>query len=441
MCSFTISNKEIDLHDTNYFSQKRGPDLTNIVKINGVSILHNLLQITGEPTSQPIIDGDIICVMNGEIYNYKSFGDYDSDALCIIPLYREFGMEFAKKLDGEFAIVIIDFEKDELVLINDVFATKPLWVQSNYGEGNEFTVSSYESSVKMSGFDSAFRMWGNYAWNFRLSTMEQLGSMDLVDFDIRQWKDSYDDWIHAFENSIRKRTENTKQEMFLGLSAGYDSGAITCELNKQSKEYTAYTIVGGENLKIIDARHKEIKDGEIIHLTKAEYDNLYQRNLKDCEDFVYNDIYKNYNIKDDKASVGLAAICERANKRNQKIYFSGQGTDEIISDYGFRGKRIYDHSSFGGKFPDDLEGFFPWHSFYDGTQIQYLNKEEYVAGSYGIETRYPFLDKDLVQEFLWLSSDLKNKYYKAPLREYLYRNGFPYEEGIKTGFQADNNLR
>ena len=33
------------------------------------------------------------------------------------------------------------------------------------------------------------------------------------------------------------------------------------------------------------------------------------------------------------------------------------------------------HSDFGGKFPDDLNGFFPWLSFYDGTQVQYLSKE------------------------------------------------------------------
>jgi len=69
-----------------------------------------------------------------------------------------------------------------------------------------------------------------------------------------------------------------------------------------------------------------------------------------------------------------------------------------------------------------------------------LNKEEYVAGSYGIETRYPFLDTQLVQEFLWLSSDLKNRQYKAPLTEYLERNSYPFQKGNKTGFQADRNL-
>ncbi len=99
-------------------------------------------------------------------------------------------------------------------------------------------------------------------------------------------------------------------------------------------------------------------------------------------------------------------------------------------------KKIYKHSGFGGLFPADLNGFFPWHSFWDGTQIQYLAKEEYIAGHYGIETRYPFLDKDLVQEFLWLSADLKNSKYKSALDEYLKVNGFPYQPSEKRGFHV-----
>ena len=55
----------------------------------------------------------------------------------------------------------------------------------------------------------------------------------------------------------------------------------------------------------------------------------------DCEDFFYKDRYKNYDIKEDKASMGLGAICGRANQNNERIYLSGQGADEIISDYGF----------------------------------------------------------------------------------------------------------
>jgi hypothetical protein len=36
-------------------------------------------------------------------------------------------------------------------------------------------------------------------------------------------------------------------------------------------------------------------------------------------------------------------------------------------------------------------------------------KEECIAGSLGIETRYPFIDRKVVQEYLNLSPDLKNQ--------------------------------
>ena len=106
---------------------------------------------------------------------------------------------------------------------------------------------------------------------------------------------------------------------------------------------------------------------------------------------------------------------------------SGQGADEIISDYS-----LYpNQSTFKGKFPDRL---FVWDNFYEGCQYSYLGKEEYVAGSHAVETRYPFLDKDSVQEFLWLKPELKNKEYKAPIAEYLRREGYPFDEGKKIGF-------
>jgi asparagine synthetase B (glutamine-hydrolysing) len=70
----------------------------------------------------------------------------------------------------------------------------------------------------------------------------------------------------------------------------------------------------------------------------------------------------------------------------------------------------------------------------------YIAKEEYVAGSFGVESRYPFLDLDLVQEYLNLSVDVKNKKYKYVIHEYLLKNNFPFEQNKKIGFQANKNL-
>ena len=65
----------------------------------------------------------------------------------------------------------------------------------------------------------------------------------------------------------------------------------------------------------------------------------------------------------------------------------------------------------------------------------FIAKEEYTASLFGIETRYPFLDKYLVQEFLWLHPNLKNSKYKSALHEYLSNNNFPFAQE-KIGFNT-----
>ena len=61
-------------------------------------------------------------------------------------------------------------------------------------------------------------------------------------------------------------------------------------------------------------------------------------------------------------------------------------------------------------------------------------KEEYICGTFGIEARYPFLDKQVVQEFLSLSHHIKNSQYKSSILNYLKLNNYPFIKDIKTGF-------
>ena len=180
---------------------------------------------------------------------------------------------------------------------------------------------------------------------------------------------------------------------------------------------------------------------DTINLTAGDYNIWYNHVQNNCEDFI-SEQYNNQNIKNDKASVGLSYICNLAINDGRKIYLSGQGSDEIISDYGMFGNKIAgdQQSTFGGIFPSNLEPYFPWKNFFDGTMEMYIAKEEYVAGSFGVETRYPFLDIQVVQEFLWLTPELKNKYYKSPIHEYFIRNDFPFDNNKKIGFQANRNL-
>ena len=438
MCSFVGTNKEIkNLKLVNKFTKNRGPDKTSVQNVNGFSLVHNLLSITGEFNTQPLFhkNGDLVCMYNGEIYNYKEFGQYDSDGDCILPLYEAHGKEFVKFLDGEFAIVLLDFNKREIVFVTDTFATKPLWYAT---EGSAIGFASYESSIKELGFKTVIKMQANQMEVLDLDTLKKKSQSKIVSFDLEQHKRTYDDWVSSFVSSVEKRISGVREKVFIGLSGGYDSGAISCALEQLQAPYRAYTIVGAENLNIINERKQAIQDMVILDITKEQF--LGERNYlsTDCEDFYFNGKPA---ARTDKASAGLSFICREARKDNYKIYLSGQGADEIISDYGYGGRKIYNHSQFGGKFPSDLSTIFPWRSFYTGTQQKYLGKEECVAGSHGVETRYPFLDKQLVQEFLWLHQNLKNAKYKAPIHFFLRKNNYPFTANEKVGFRPNHKFK
>lgn len=402
MCGILVYRDE----GNNEYIKNRGI-FTYKKEFNGLTFVHNLLPITGELTPQPFIKGDIACIYNGELYNQKF---EKSDGEVLIPLYERFGILFMKELDGEFAIAIYDFKNDIALFITDQFGTKPLW-------RNGIECASYKSGV------GGLQIRPNTIEAVQISTEKTLFSYNYHKWDWNQYKDTYDDWIKAFEKAIKKRA---KDGCFIGLSSGYDSGAISNELLKQKVDFKAFSVFNNENEDVILKRAEQLKKFEevIVDFNKTK-DTLKER----IEKVRYRFCREKY-VLDDTASVGLAAICEKAHNEGRTVLLSGQGADEIIGDYKLYPKQ----SNFQGVFPDELK---EWNNFVEGTQRDYLNKEEYVGGAFAIETRYPFLDKDLVQEFLWLKPELKNKNYKAPIFEYLIKNNVPYEKEVKRGFRPD----
>ncbi len=437
MCGFICSTTNIPT-SANVHVCRRGPHYYTEVTIDGIRFSHNLLSMTGEFTVQPLMDSNrsVVCLFNGEVYNYKSFGDFASDGLCLIPLYKEYGSKFVSKLDGEFSIVIVDFKKKRVIISSDSFRTKPLWFGKR---GSDFCVGSYASCVKGCGFVPK-QVKANQCLELSFS-LKLLNKFQVTKFDLRQHKKSYDDWELAFSESVKKRASDCNSGVFIGLSSGYDSGAIACELTRLGLLFTGYSVPAAEDKSVLKARRKLVGNFKSVELTQEEFDFRKKSLGSLCDDFVCRIGRQKYSVHGDKASVGLSAICDRAVKDGNRIYLSGQGADEIISDYGHNGRKFYSHSQFGGKFPADLTTVFPWRSFYGGTQAMYLAKEELIAGAFGVEARYPFLDVQLVQEFLWLHIKYKNARYKAPIDVYLRKFDWPFKCGEKMGFRASYGLR
>ena len=108
MCGIIISSVNIDDKGNVYkYVKNRGPDRTHEVTHKGINFVHFLLHLTGELTVQPLIEDDIVCMFNGEIYNYKDIdSESKSDIYSIIKAYKIYGEGFIKKLDGEFVIIL-----------------------------------------------------------------------------------------------------------------------------------------------------------------------------------------------------------------------------------------------------------------------------------------------------------------------------------------------
>ena len=442
MCSILFSTKKVDnIDDINFYLKFRGPDYTESKIINDYLFIHNLLSITGEFTPQPYQNDNIVLIYNGEIYNYKDFGEYKSDGECLIPLYKQYGSDFIKKLDGEFAICLVDFNTNQVIISSDIFRTKPLFLSV---DEDKVGCASYKLPLEKLGFKNITKTQPNTIYTICLETNQILKQETIYEFDLKQHKLSYEDWVKAFENAIKKRIKNTDKNIFIGLSSGYDSGLIFSELVKNKHPFFSFSLMVSENEKIIyDRINLKNSEAECYTLDKNNYDYEYSHQLihQNTEPFYYtiHSSTSNYNefhtlLINDAGANNFATVCRAAKTFDCKICLSGTGADEIISDYGFNGNKIYAHSNFGGKFPENLETVFPWASFYGSTLESYIAKEEYVGGSFGIEMRYPFLDKDLVQEFLWLHQDLKNKEYKAPIDYYFIKSNYPFEKQIKRGF-------
>jgi asparagine synthetase B (glutamine-hydrolysing) len=386
---------------------RRGPDATNAFVVGDLTFVHNLLAVTGQPTAQPFVDGDIVCLFNGQIYNQ---GFVRTDGEVLIPLYRSLGASFTKQLDGEFAVALYDFGNDVALFATDPFKTKPLFI-------NGVECASYRSGV---GGEPAAP---NETVIKSLRDGRVLDRFQVRAWDLTQWNDSYDSWITAFESAVAKRA---KRGCFLGLSSGYDSGGIACALLRLGTTFKAYSFRDQEDLQVLNARAALLD----VEYMVPEADLLPWLELN-VDDELYTvettGTGAPRSILDDRASLGAAVVARRASSESRRVALSGQGSDEIISDYAPWPAQ----SELKGHFPDQLR---LWRNFNYSCQESYLMKEEYIAGAFGIENRYPYLDSALVQEFLWLSSTAKNRHYKAPLREYFVRHDFPFEENAKRGF-------
>jgi len=339
-------------------------------------------------TRQPFVSSDenVVALYNGEIYNAASFTDVgsSSDGAALIPAYRSSGTSFASLMDGEFAVVLFDYSLGQVVLAADTFGTKPLF----YSFLNEtFIIASYRSAVERIlqendyPVDQIEQLAPNTVLVFPMlppkdpsgpsliaSTPSSI--MNTTNFNLTQYKTDTADFVSAFMSSVEKRSHGLQTTPFVGLSSGYDSGAIACALASIGRVTNAYTVNGIEDIPVVEQRLGRMEELGALgkNVTISMLHDAYDSEDANSDSSIYSSYqallhtvvepysypgdlgYKRSKDKElikgsldmrrDPGAVGLGAVCRQARADDAKVYFSGTGADEIISDYGFNGKKV-----------------------------------------------------------------------------------------------------
>lgn len=146
ICGFisTVPESLETLKRMNYTLKHRGPDdhgeeIYPIEADRYVGFAHRRLSIMDLSSKghQPMhsVNRQVSVVFNGELYNFKDLklelSDYsfisDCDTEVILAAYLKWGIDFVHKINGMYAIALLDRENRKVYLIRDRIGKKPLY--------------------------------------------------------------------------------------------------------------------------------------------------------------------------------------------------------------------------------------------------------------------------------------------------------------------------
>ena len=371
---FQMSSSSVDLmkHITDMNSQlsHRGPDDSGVwiescsnrlaLGQTRLSIL-DLSNAGHQPMHDAIAKNTI--VYNGEVFNYRilnkkylnneSFESH-SDTETLLKLYRKFGVDMLKQLNGMFAFALWDSEKEELILARDRSGKKPLyftemngnfsftselkalfqlpWIKKELDEKALYDFLTFNTVLTphtmfkgISKFKPGHYMVVN---KYGIQEYESFNDLKFKKLDFSSEKELEDLVFNKLEESVRLRMIS---DVPVGafLSGGVDSSAIVALMRDNSPNEIKTFTIGFEN----QPNYNELKYAEKI---AKRYDtNHFVKNVtpNDLLDF----IPKITNIYDepqaDTTAIPIYFISQLAKQEDIKVVLNGDGPDELFSGY------------------------------------------------------------------------------------------------------------
>ena len=381
----------------------RGPDWSGIYCGGSAILAHERLSIVDpESGGQPLYTPDRkqVLAVNGEIYNHQEIrkryeGRYDfqtgSDCEVILALYRDKGIDFLEDLNGIFAFVLYDEERNEYLIARDPIGVIPLYIGYD-DDGTVYVASELKALEGQCEHYEPF-LPGHYVWSGDTAGMQRWYKRDWQDYAAVKDNPASVTAIHdALEDAVRRQLMSDVPYGVL-LSGGLDSSVISAiaekfsehriEDNSQSRAYWprlhsfAVGLKGAPDL----AKAKLVADhiGTVHH----EINYTIQEGLDALRDVIY--FIETYDVTTVRASTPMYLLARVIKSMGIKMVLSGEGADEIFGGY------LYFHKAPNAQaFHEETVRKLSKLHLYDCLRA---NKS---LSAWGVEGRVPFLDKEFL---------------------------------------------
>ena len=392
--------------------EARGPEFTAYLDISGtsVSLGFTRLAINGltEQGHQPFVQEGRYVVCNGEIYNYKELAqrwnihleDGTSDCAVLAGLLAKLGpTEFCRTLDGVFATVIVDVQKQIFYVMRDPYGVRPLYegvfptgermwaseikgISASCTEVKPFPPGTWRSYTLQGSFVDEVRY--HTCPHVKMACFSPIHGGEMARLALRE----------ALISAVKKRLLSDRPIGAL-LSGGLDSSLVCAiaakELAKSGKKLNTFSIGMPGSTDLQFARRVADHIGSVHHEIVVQPEDF----LKAIPEVVR--AIESYDITSVRASVGNWLVGKYIKEHTDiKVVFNGDGSDEIGGGYLYFYKAPSDE-----EFEAESERLLEEIHMYD------VLRSDRSMAAHGLEARTPFLDKNVVATWRSLHTDLR----------------------------------
>ena len=309
-------------------------------------------------------DGNLVIVFNGEIYNHRELRETltglghrfrsSSDTEVVLASYRQWGHAFLERLNGMFAMAVLDVQARTMLLARDRAGEKPLFYQAGSGElrfaselkalladpqvSRQIDAGALDCYLTMGYVPGGLcilkgmnKLEAGHAACFSLDS----GNMHLWRYwslpDLAPGADDLDDQelIEELERLLFQAVQRQLEAdvpVALLLSGGVDSSLITALAARSHRQVKTFT-VGFQN----NARYDESAHAQLIAAHFGTDHTLLQAD--DVEPDLLSTLVRQYDEPIVDSSMIPTFLVSRQIARHCKVALGGDGGDELFGGY------------------------------------------------------------------------------------------------------------